>query len=206
MASRRRKCTRYSYRWTPTGRRRYCAKYGGLGFSGMGSVGGLGQATGLKANLSSVQGVLITGAVAAGGATITEMLFKEIKKYVTLEGYVGDAAEMAVGIAVGIVIGKYLKKPKIGAAFAIGPIVNVGLRIFGQIMGEGPAVAGLGRARGRSAIPRGRTAGLTRMLPVAQEQMPMAAGTGRLGAYQQAGRELPDFMQSHLDGIASVVH
>lgn len=111
--------------------------------SGLGTLGSFGQAAGLKGTLASVKGVLITGSIAAAGAIITDQVYDKIGASLNLEGWKRNLAKMATGIALGIIIAKFTKKPRLAAAFAIGPIVAGGIRLFGDIMGQ-PAVSGLG--------------------------------------------------------------
>lgn len=111
--------------------------------SGLGALGSFGQATGLKATLASVKGVLITGSIAAAGAIVTDQVYDKIGASLNLAGWKRDLAKIATGIALGIIIAKFTKKPKLAAAFAIGPIVVGAMRLFGDIM-QSPAVSGLG--------------------------------------------------------------
>ena len=100
-------------------RRRRSRKVGGLG-----SLGSFGQARGLKGTLAGVKGVLITGAIATGGAVVTDQVYEKIGGSLGLEGWKRDIAKMATGIALGILIAKIFKKPKLAAACAIGPVVR----------------------------------------------------------------------------------
>ena len=109
--------------------------------SGLGGIGSLGQATTLKGNLKSVQGVLITGAIAAGGAISVNALWDKLGGNLQLEGYTKELAKAATGIAIGILISKMLKKPQLGAAFAIGPVVAAAMQIFANVLGT---TSGLG--------------------------------------------------------------
>lgn len=134
MATRGR-CKRYASVYNPvTGMetKRCVAWYG---TSRSSNLGGLGQ-TSLKATLGSVKGVLITGAIAAGGAVVTAEVYKKIGGTLKLDGWMRDLAEMATGIALGIILGKLTKKPKLAAAFAIGPVVSGGLKLFAHVMTE----------------------------------------------------------------------
>jgi len=108
---------------------------------GLSGLGNLGQATTLKGNLKSVQGVLVTGAIAAGGAIATNALFDKVAGQLQLDGYAKELAKAATGIALGIVISKVLKKPALGAAFAIGPVVAAAMQIFANVLGT---TSGLG--------------------------------------------------------------
>lgn len=110
---------------------------------GLSGLSGLTAGT-LKASLKSVQGTLVTGAIAAGGAIITDEVYDKIGEQLGLTGYQRDAAKIATGIALGIVIGKVLGKPRLAAAFAIGPIVAGGINIFNSLMTGAHGTAGLG--------------------------------------------------------------
>ena len=124
------------YVWRATGRRR--AKK----VSGLGNLGTFGQAAGLKGSLKGIKGVLITGAIAAGGAIVTQQIFDKIASNWSVSGWKRDVAQIGLGIGLGILIAKVLKKPKLAAAFAIGPVVAGAIRIFGGLMPG--SVSGLG--------------------------------------------------------------
>ncbi len=110
--------------------------------TGLGALGNFGQASGLKGTMSSIKGVLITGTIAAAGAIITDQVYERIGASLGLAGWKRDLAKMATGIALGLVIAKFLKKPRLAAAFAIGPVVAGALNLFGDVMGN--RVSGLG--------------------------------------------------------------
>jgi hypothetical protein len=59
-----------------------------------------------------------------------------------MEGWKYAVAEMATGVALGILIGKMLKKPRLAAMVAIGPVVLGGLRLLGSLVNAGPFAAG----------------------------------------------------------------
>lgn len=126
-----------SYVRRATGRRR------SRQMSGLGTIGSFGQATGLKGTLASVKGVLITGAIAAAGAIATDQIYEKIGASLNLDGWKRNLAKIATGIALGIIIAKFTKKPKLAAAFAIGPVVVGAMRLFGDVMGT-PETSGLG--------------------------------------------------------------
>lgn len=154
--------------------------------SGLGSLGG---ATTLKGTLKDVQGVLITGAIAAGGAITTEAIFNKLGGSLNLEGYTKEIAKAAAGIAMGIMISKITKKPQLGAAFAIGPVVAAAIRIFAEVMGT--ETAGLGLVTLRPVHPPiPQTAGLGQLTQVASSggMTPawMQNPTGRLSTYNLA--------------------
>jgi hypothetical protein len=80
---------------------------------------------GLTASFDAVKAVGVTALIAAGGAIATDFVFKQIGP--TLKLTAGSTeenlAKAVLGIAGGLVIGKFLKKPQLGAAFAIGAVV-----------------------------------------------------------------------------------
>lgn len=127
-------CRKFASTWNPvTGRMtRRCIRRSGS--RSLGGLGTLGQTKGLKSTLGSVKGLLITGGIAAGGAIITTKVYDKVGKSLNLAGWQRALAKMATGIALGILIGKFLKKPRLAAAFAIGPVVAGGLEIFGELM------------------------------------------------------------------------
>ncbi len=124
------------YIYRATGRRR------ARKVSGLGNLGTFGQAAGLKGSLKGIKGVLITGAIAAGGAIVTQQIFDKIAKDWSVTGWKRDVAQIGLGIGLGILIAKVLKKPRLAAAFAIGPVVAGAIRIFGGLMPG--STAGLG--------------------------------------------------------------
>lgn len=145
--ARKGQCKTYAKAWNPvTGKEtRYCvARYGGTRSGGLSGLAGFGQTQTLKATVSSIKPILITGGIAAGGAIITKKVYARIGGSLNLSGWQRSLAEMATGIVLGIVIAKVLKKPKLAAAFAIGPIVSGAIDIFANVMGEAPAISGLG--------------------------------------------------------------
>jgi len=111
--------------------------------SGLGSLGSFGQAVGFKGTLASIKGVLITGAIAAAGAIATDRIYDMVGAKLNLAGWQRDLAKIATGIGLALIIAKLLKKPKLAAAFAIGPVVAGGIRLFSDLMGT-PQTAGLG--------------------------------------------------------------
>jgi len=133
------RCVSYATRWDPKtmSYKRKCIRRSG---PNVGQLGAFGVGRGLKSSLAGVKDVFITGGIAAGGAVVTDRVFEMIQARLELAGYVATAAKAATGIALGLTIAKVLKKPRIGAAFAIGPIVVAALDIIHEITGT----AGLG--------------------------------------------------------------
>lgn len=139
---------RYRTVWDPRYGRYTRKRIGGRtrGVSGIASaslsgLGAFGTGKSLKSMLGGVKGVLITGAIAAGGALTTDALFEKIGANWGIVGWQRDLAKMGTGIALGILIAKILKKPRLAAAFAIGPIVAGAMRIFADVLGP---TSGLG--------------------------------------------------------------
>lgn len=117
-------------------RRKKPGRRSGIAGAGLQGLGAFGTGKSLKSMLGGVKGVIITGAIAAGGAVTTDALFEKIGEKWEIAGWQRDAAKMALGIALGIVIAKFLRKPKLAAAFAIGPIVVGAMRIFADVVGR----------------------------------------------------------------------
>lgn len=144
-----RKCQRYGSKYSPAtgGMVRRCISFSGAG-GGIGDLGGvpaLGAGGTLKGTFDDVKDVAITAAIGAGGAIITDMVFdllsKNIEMVAGLSGYQRALAEAATGIGIGIIVGKFLKKPRLGAKLAMGPVVLAALRIAGELLNAGPFTA-----------------------------------------------------------------
>ncbi len=108
---------------------------------GLGELGDFGQMTSIRASFDSVKEVLLFGGLAAGGAFLTEHVWNLIGKSFTLKPTEKALAEIATGIGLGMIIARFTKKPKLGAAVAIGAVVKGGLELFGQFAGS---TSGLG--------------------------------------------------------------
>jgi hypothetical protein len=80
---------------------------------------------GLTASFDAVKGVAVTALIATGGAVTTDFIFKQIGPTLKLEAnsLEENLAKAVTAIAGGLVIGKFLKKPQLGAAFAIGGVM-----------------------------------------------------------------------------------
>lgn len=111
---------------------------------GTAGLGAFGTGKSLKSMFGGVKGVLITGGIAAGGAITVDALFDKIGANWDIVGWQRDLAKMGLGVALGILIAKTLKKPSLAAAFAIGPIVAGGMRIFADILDRQNGTAGFG--------------------------------------------------------------
>ena len=139
------KCRRYETFYNPiTGRTSRRCVSRARGSSSLSGLGSFGQTGSLKSTFSGVKGVLITGAIAAGGVVVTQKVYDKLGKSLNLSGWQRQLAQMATGIALGIVIAKLLKKPKLAAAFAIGPVVAGAVQMFGDVVSSTPALSGLG--------------------------------------------------------------
>lgn len=151
--------------------------------SGIAGIGGLGQGLSnvksIKGTVKGLTGVLITGGIAAAGAILAESVYEKLGvegAKLQLEGWKRQAAILAVGLGIALLVAKYAKKPRIAAALAIGPAVAVGMRLFADIMKKNNNnAAGLGRL------------GLTTIQP-SWRQMPETAG---LGSAVQYGGQIP---------------
>lgn len=147
-----RRCVQYkNVRGRRGGYVKRCARFsGGAGGGFLGGLGtslpALGQATTLKATVGDVKDVVITSAIGAAGAIGTQILFDQLTKYVDtladLSGYTRALAEATLGVAIGIIVGKFLKQPVLGAKLATGPVVLAALRIAGEMLNAGPFAPG----------------------------------------------------------------
>jgi hypothetical protein len=86
---------------------------------------------GLTASVSAVKSVGMVALVAAGGAIATDYVFNNMLKGKTAgtdiftfadNSWEQNVAKAVFGVAGGLVIGKFMKKPQLGAAFAIGAV------------------------------------------------------------------------------------
>jgi len=171
---------------------RRCAKFSGGGGGGLlGGLGGapvLGQGTTLRATFNDVKSVAITAGIGAGGAILTDIVFDQLQKNIDsladLTGYKRALCEAAVGIGIGIFVGKFMKNPRLGAKLAAGPVVLAILRIAGEMLNSGPFAADKLAGLGMMAIDPLR------------EQIPVGgagAGTGDMGG-MQIGPGAPQWM------------
>lgn len=143
------KMARRCVRWKTVSGVRRCAQYTGRsrgGFRGLGGLPGLGQATSLKGTFTDVKKIAIAGGIGAAGVLATDWVFDQITKNVeSLAGLTGAkraAAEAGTGIAIGIIVGKFLKRPRLAANLAIGPVILGIARLIGDLAGIGPFAAG----------------------------------------------------------------
>ena len=119
------------------GRKRMAKKYGrvpvkrrrrGRGMRGVNGIStrGLGASASVKETISTVKDILYKGAMAGAGAVITGKVWKYIAEAgglsTTVTPKMVPFANMATGIAVGLIISKFLKRPDLGVAFATGAV------------------------------------------------------------------------------------
>lgn len=113
---------------------------GGTRGIGVGALGqGLTNVKSVKGTLKGLQGVLLTGAIAAGGAIMAQAVYERLGEQqakLTLKGWQRQAAVLATGLGIAILVAKYAKKPRIAAALAIGPVVSVAMTVFADILAE----------------------------------------------------------------------
>lgn len=107
---------------------------------------------GITASMDAVKSVGMVALFAAGGAIVTDYIFRDLLKSKTAgQDMLGlkngsweqNAAKGVAGIAGGIVIGKFLKKPQIGAAFAIGAVALALYNILNTTLKINVTTAGL---------------------------------------------------------------
>lgn len=137
-----RTCVSYRNVYSPTtgGYVRRCARFSGSGLSGLGEFG---QVTTLRGTFDSVKDVLINGGIAAGGAYVADKLWGWLGgTKLALKPEEQTLAIMATGVGVGLIVAKVAKKPRIGAALAVGPVAVGFLRLLGTMLGT--PTAGLG--------------------------------------------------------------
>lgn len=194
------KCLRYKNVFSPTtgGMVRRCAKFAGAGGGLLGGLGGspaLGAATTLRATFGDVKDVAITAGIGAAGAIVTDIVFDQLTKNIEslagLTGYKRALAEAVTGIAIGIAVGKFLKKPRLGAKLAMGPVVLAALRVAGEMLNAGPFAAD----RQLSDV------GMMAIDPL-QQQLPVGSGQD-LGA-MQVGPGAPAWMLTPEGQMADV--
>jgi hypothetical protein len=120
---------------------------------------------GITASVDAVKSVGMVSLIAAGGAIATDFIFTYLlansaaaiaadpkKKTKNILGFEIDSmetdlAKAAVGIAGGVMIGKFAKKPQLGAAFAIGAVALAIYNIASRSLKMGkyaPTVSGMG--------------------------------------------------------------
>lgn len=193
-----RRCVRYKI---GRGGVKRCAKFsgssGGSLFSGAGAMPALGRTATLRGTFGDVKNVAVTAGIGAAGAIITDMVFDQLTKNVEmlagLTGYKRALAEAATGIALGIVVGRFLHKPKLGAKLAMGPVVLAALRIAGEMMNAGPFKVGGSLA----------DLGMMAVEPYRPE-LQGAHAPDQLGAAWQVGTGTPSWMLNPEGSMAGI--
>lgn len=137
-----------------------CAEFSGSG-------GGLGSLGALPFDLDALKGTLLTGAVAVGGAVLAAKAVGFIAPMLKINPLdVGGKPnkwlmlmEVVIGLLAGYAVGKYAKKPDLGAAVALGPVVVNGLKVVGLFLQPSASRAIAGHYAGeppvRAASPLG---------------------------------------------------
>lgn len=95
-------------------------------------------------DFGQIKDTLITGGVAVGGAVITGKAVAYLVPLVKIDPASKwmPLIEIATGIALGVVVSKLTKKPDLGAALAIGPVVVNGLRLVTGILSTKTGISG----------------------------------------------------------------
>lgn len=90
-------------------------------------INGFGQAVSIRENFSAIKGIVYTGAIAGAGAIVTDYVWGKIGTQFNLQNEMLALAKMATGVGIGLIVSKVFKKPQLGVAFAMGPVV-VGIK------------------------------------------------------------------------------
>lgn len=197
----RRRCNRWKnvYSAATGGYVRRCAGWSGTGLlGGLEMTPALGQATTLRGTFGDIKDVLMVGGIAAGGAVLTNEVFtrvaeSSIGQRLDLTGYKRALAEATTGIILGIVIGKFLKRPRLAANIAIGPVVVASLRLVGELMHRGPFQAAGVYDIGAMAVN-----------PFQQETNVLGSGSRGMGS-MQVGPGVPSWMTQPEMGVAGAL-
>jgi hypothetical protein len=98
-------------------------------------------------DFGQIKDTLITGGVAVGGAVITGKAVAYLVPLVKIDPASKwmPVIEIGTGIALGVVVSKLTKKPDLGAALAIGPVVVNGLRLVTGILATDKGMGRMGR-------------------------------------------------------------
>ena len=122
------------------------------GVSGI-STRGLGASASVKETIGAVKSIVFTGAIAGAGAVLSGKIWKIIAEQAKLNvaDEMLELANMATGIAVGLIISKFLKKPTIGVAFATGAVA-VGVKNI--LLKQLPSLAGIPQIRASNEFQR----------------------------------------------------
>lgn len=185
-----RRCVRWhNVRSRSGGSVRRCAQYAGRssgGFRGLGGLPALGQAGTMRGTFNDVKKIAIAGGIGAAGVIAADWVFDQITSNVeSLAGLTGakrGAAEAATGIGIGVIVGMLLKRPRLGANLAIGPVILGIARAIGDLAGIGPFAAG-GELSGYSPEALG-------MMSIEPAQEELVEGLGAM----QVGTGTPSWM------------
>lgn len=161
------------------------------------SLVGLGAT---RLDMKQIQDIAITGGVAAGGAIVIRKGMSYLAPLVKMNPatVTWRLIEMGGGVLVGYIIGKVAKKPEIGAAVAIGPIVFNGAEIIGKFLAPSlvPGMAGARRRYSRQVTPRSRPA-LGRTIPESEWPPKWLSSSEEMAAWAQ---QYPGWGQAAVQG------
>lgn len=132
---------------------RRCAK-----FAKFAGAGGLGQ---LVPSMDDITDTLKTGAIAAGGAIVSNLLINQVAKVVDLKGTTKNLAQMVSGILIGMIGYRVTQDEKLSAALGLGPVVVGALGLIGQVLaplgGQGLGLVAIEEQRTKLALPQSST-------------------------------------------------
>ena len=139
---------------------------------------------GITASFDAVKAVGMTALIAAGGAVATDFIMKELRSTLKLTpgSDTENLAKAVIGIGGGIVIGKFLKKPQLGAAFAIGAVT---MAVYNMLKKNITSLQGMGYTqveRNRAFYPAPLALGAQRVEREGFHPIP-APAMGGYGAY-----------------------
>ena len=113
------------------------------GVSGLGFLGQLDFLRTFGLEPETLKNTAITGLLAAGGAVLAKKAADWLSRVGKAEGEeerfkgaLKDLVTVGVGIALGTLIGRTLRRPEWGFAFGVGSVALVGMRILGEMLGE----------------------------------------------------------------------
>lgn len=148
-------CRRYKWVRSRTGKKiKRCADFSG------GDLGNLGSLGALPFDLEALKGTLLTGAVAVGGAVLAAKGVGYIAPMLKINPLDQKGKpnkwlmimEVVVGLLAGYAVGKYAKKPDLGAAVALGPVVVNGLKVVGMFLQPSASSAIAGHYAGEPPV------------------------------------------------------